>query len=152
MAAWELAQLNIARWAVDPDGPIAQTFMDQLDEINGLGERSDGFVWRMQDEAGDATGIETPFGDGFIANLTVWRDPAALRAFIYGQRHATSMKDRFTWFERPTEPTTVMWWIPAGHIPTLDEAAMRLAQLRSQGASAEAFGLRDEMPAPLGQS
>ena len=34
----------------------------------------------------------------------------------------------------------VMWWIPAGHRPTLDEALTRLEHLRAHGDSDQAFG------------
>ena len=34
----------------------------------------------------------------------------------------------------------VMWWVPAGHKPTLDEALDRLAQLQANGDSDHAFG------------
>jgi hypothetical protein len=36
----------------------------------------------------------------------------------------------------------VLWWIPAGHIPTLTEATARLGLLRVQGPSYEAFNFR----------
>ena len=149
MDAWELAQLNIARWIVDPDGPVAAEFMDQLDEINGRGDASPGWVWRLQSDNGDATDIPTPWGDGWIANLTVWDDVESLRSFTYRDpRHATAMRSRRRWFAHPSEPTTVLWWVPSGHRPTLEEAAERLARLRADGPSADAFTFRHPFPAP----
>lgn len=145
-----LAQLNIARWIVDPEGPVAQTFLDQLDEVNGLGDASPGFVWRMQDDSGDATDIPTPFGDEWIANLTVWESVEALRAFTFRGRHARAMQDRRTWFEDPPVPTAVLWWVPVGHRPTLEQAAERLELLRSDGPGPRAFTFRALHPAPGG--
>jgi hypothetical protein len=33
----------------------------------------------------------------------------------------------------------VMWWVPIGHQPTMDEALQRLDMLRERGASEDAF-------------
>jgi hypothetical protein len=41
----------------------------------------------------------------------------------------------------------VMWWIPAGHIPTVEEAVERLELLRANGPSPSAFGFRDTFTA-----
>ena len=37
---------------------------------------------------------------------------------------------------------SVLWWIPAGHIPTIEEAKERLAHLQTHGPSAHAFGFK----------
>ena len=42
----------------------------------------------------------------------------------------------------------VLWWVPAGHRPSVQEAAERLALLREQGASAQAFSFRQAFAAP----
>jgi hypothetical protein len=41
-----------------------------------------------------------------------------------------------------------LWWVPAGHTPTVDEAKHRLARLREHGDTPEAFGFRRIFPAP----
>ena len=80
MPAHHLAQLNIARLRAPLDSPELADFVALLPEINGLAERSPGYVWRLQDESGDATALR-PFGDDVIVNLTVWEDVESLRAF-----------------------------------------------------------------------
>lgn len=147
--AWELAQLNIAEWAVDPDGPVAAEFHAQLAEVNGRGDAAVGWVWRLADASGDATAVPTPWGAGWIVNLTVWESAEALRRFTFrDMRHAEVMRDRRRWFVRHSTPTTVLWWVPAGHRPSLEEARARLEQLRRDGPSATAFGFRSTFPAP----
>jgi Domain of unknown function (DUF3291) len=149
--AYHLAQLNIARMKSDNiDDPIMATFVAQIAEINGRGEQSEGFVWRMKDEENDnATGIQAFPDPRLIINLTVWESLEALEAFAFKGRHLEVMRNRREWFEKSIEATTVLWWIPAGHIPTLDEAKERLELLRSEGATTEAFNFRQKFPSPV---
>jgi hypothetical protein len=48
-------------------------------------------------------------------------------------------------------PYLVLWWVPAGHIPGLDEALSRLDQLRRDGPGPRAFTFRDPYPAPVAE-
>ncbi|MEO6351269.1 MAG: DUF3291 domain-containing protein [Candidatus Limnocylindrales bacterium] len=45
---YHLAQLNIARAVAPMDHERLVGFVSRLDEINGLGEGSPGFVWRLE--------------------------------------------------------------------------------------------------------
>jgi hypothetical protein len=149
--AYHLAQLNIARMKSDSiDDPIMATFVAQIAEINGLGEQSAGFVWRMKDEENDnATAIQAFPDPRLIINLTVWESLEALEAFAFNGRHLEVMRNRREWFERSIEATTVLWWIPAGHIPSLDEAKERLEILRTQGTTEAAFNFRQKFAPPI---
>lgn len=138
-----LAQLNIGRLFHPPGDPRVAAFMDSLDRVNRLAERMPGFVWRLQDEAGNATGIDTGtlFGaEGIIVNMSVWETPEALAHFVWRTVHRRFQEDRGLWFEPHGAPHFVMWWIPRGHRPGLPEAADRLARLRRDGPTDEAFG------------
>ena len=84
--SWHLAQLNIARPRAPLDDPIMAEFMANLERINALGDASPGFVWRLQDDSGNATALEQPFGPEMIVNMTVWEDVEALRALRVPQR------------------------------------------------------------------
>lgn len=138
-----LAQLNIARLRFPLDGPELKDFVDALPEINALGDNSPGFVWRLQDESGDATGVANPFGKDVILNLTLWESVEALRAYIYHTPHLEFMRRRREWFDHEGLPETlVLWWVPEGHLPTVDEAAERLAHLAQHGPTEHAFTLR----------
>ncbi len=135
-----LAQINIAHWAVDPESPEASEFVDNLYRINSLGENSPGFVWRLKDDVGtSALDVPTPWGTGIIANLTVWEDIESLRTFTYKSRHHYFIKNRKKWFRERDEAHMALWWISAGHIPSLEEAKERLDHFDAHGPTPYAF-------------
>lgn len=138
MSDFELAQLNIAHLKAPIDSPLLADFVANLDRINRLAETSDGFRWRLQSDEGDATSLR-PFGEDVIVNMSVWRDPDALRKFVYDSGHTSILKRRREWFAQAPQAYAVLWWVPAGHRPSLEEAAERLGQLRQHGPSATAF-------------
>jgi hypothetical protein len=146
MSGYQLAQLNIASMLQPLESPGMADFVANLERINALAEASPGFVWRLQDEAGDATAIR-PFGAEVLVNLSVWRDVEALRDYVYKSAHAEILKRRAEWFARMGEAHMVLWWVPAGHLPSVDEAAKRLRLLREQGASVQAFNFRQSFSA-----
>src|ERR1700736_983606 len=134
-----LAQLNIARLRAPMDDPIIQDFRDNLARINSLAEVSPGYVWRLQDESGDATSIK-PFDDDLeIINLTVWESIDALADFTYRSGHVEFLRRRREFFEAPTQPILCLWWIPEGTIPCVAEAITRLEFLRAHGPTPTAF-------------
>jgi hypothetical protein len=121
-------------------------FVDALDPVNAVAEASDGFVWRLQSDSGNATDIPF-FGDEWlIVNMTVWRDTNALTAFMYQGQHRELMSRRREFFERLQEAVTALWWVPAGHRPTVAEAEERLLHLREHGPTAYSFTLRTSFP------
>ncbi|WP_152362423.1 DUF3291 domain-containing protein [Microlunatus speluncae] len=150
MTGHHLAELNVATLKFPLDDPRMIDFTDNLKPINALAERSAGYVWRLVDEVGlDATSLR-PFGDNVIINLSVWADREALRDYVYRSGHLEFLRRRTDWFERPRDPMMVMWWIPAGHRPSLDEALARLRLLRENGPTPQAFTMREHhLPAGL---
>jgi len=54
----KLAQLNIAKAKYPLDAPEIKEFVDNLDVVNAMAESSEGFIWRLKDESGDATSIQ----------------------------------------------------------------------------------------------
>ena len=148
-----LAQLNIGRLVDEPDSPTVDEFMRSIPAVNALGEVSPGFVWMLKDEGGEgATGIRFPGHEDderMVVNLTVWEDFDAFHHFVTRSGHGMYLRRRREWFEKADEPTTVLWWIAEDHVPTIEEAAERLATLRSNGPSPTAFDLQHRFPAPL---
>jgi hypothetical protein len=135
-----LAQLNIGRFRYPTDDPRMADFMNNLDLVNGLAERSEGFVWRLKDESNNATNFR-PFPDPNMAvNLSVWENVEALERFVYQTVHKRFYGRRPEWFDKMDTPHFVMWWIPAGHLPSLEEAKERLEHLTARGSSDYAFG------------
>lgn len=148
MSAFHLAQLNVARALAPMDTPVMADFVARLDEINGLGDRSPGFVWRFQGEGGTSVELQVSDDPLFIVNLTVWETIEALYAFTYRSDHKTVFKRRFDWFERRDGPSVCLWWQPAGTIPTVEDARRRLQHLADHGPTAEAFTFKQAFPPP----
>ena len=138
MSSYRLAQLNIAKMKFAIDDPEMSAFVARLDDINALADAAPGFVWRLQTDDGDATGIDY-FGSDSLVNMSVWQNVGSLHAYVYRSAHSQLMALRKQWFERMTEVYSVLWWIAEGHIPALDEASQRLDCLRQQGPCAQAF-------------
>ena len=148
MSAYELAQLNIGVIKGPIEGPVMADFVANLDRINALAERTPGFVWRLQTEEGNATAIR-PFPDENVAvNMSVWRDVESLGKYVYNSAHVEVMRRRREWFHKMNEAFLVLWWVPRGHRPTIEEAIARLEMLRRNGPSAEAFTFRQAFPPP----
>jgi Domain of unknown function (DUF3291) len=147
MSNYQLAQLNIAALKAPLDSPELKDFVDNLDRINALAEGSPGFVWRLKGDGNDATSLR-PMGEAVIVNMSVWRDIAALRDFVYRSGHVEIMRRRREWFTRMADAYMVLWWVPAGHQPTVAEAAGRLTLLREQGPTAQAFTFGEAFSAP----
>ncbi|MFJ1702337.1 DUF3291 domain-containing protein [Kitasatospora sp. NPDC088346] len=144
----ELAQINVARLLAPLDSELLAGFTAALEPVNAAAEAADGYRWRLQDYGGDATGIRVFEDDWLIVNMSVWRDPRSLSAYVYGPAHREVLGRRRTWFARPVEAMTALWWVPAGHRPDVAEAQARLVALREHGPTPEAFTLRHTFPAP----
>ncbi len=139
MKEFHLAQLNIGRILAPMDSPTMAGFAARLNDINALADNADGFVWRLQSESGNATDIKAFDDDFLLVNMSVWESVEQLRTYTYQTAHAEVMRNRRQWFEPHTEMYFVLWWIPAGHIPTVEEAKERLEHLRAHGETEYAF-------------
>lgn len=146
--SYHLAQVNIAKAIAPLDSLRMQGFVEQLEHINQLAEASPGFTWRLQTDAGDATALK-PFEDErIIVNLSVWDSLEALKHYVYTGEHLSVLRNKKHWFEKPDAPILALWWIAAGHVPSVEKAKRALARLRAQGPSAEAFSFAMPFPAP----
>jgi Domain of unknown function (DUF3291) len=115
-----------------------------------VADRSPGFVWRLQSEEGNATSIPVLGDDRLIVNMSVWESIDHLAQFVYrGGEHLAVMRRRREWFQR-MKVFMALWWVPAGHLPTVAEAEERLEHLRAHGPTAFAFTFRQRFPAPDG--
>jgi hypothetical protein len=145
---FHLAQINIGRLRAPVTDPMIAGFVARLEDINALADRAPGFVWRLQTDEGNATSIRA-FEDPLLAlNMSLWESAAALRHFVYSSDHVNVMRQRRAWFERFDGFYMVLWWVPKGHIPTIDEAKARLEHLNRHGESAHAFTFAKVFPAP----
>jgi hypothetical protein len=153
MTGLHLAQLNIGRLRYEVGDPRMAEFIDNLAFVNGLAERSPGFVWRYQDDSGSAIDTRPFAGDPRMAiNLSVWDSVEALERFVWQTMHKRFYGRRHEWFERMDERYFVMWWVPARHRPTVQEAVERLRHLQQYGPSDHAFGWESLPAAQLWKS
>ncbi len=149
MSKYQLAQVNIGRILGPMDGPVMKGFADQLEEINSLADGFEGFVWRLQSDEGDATSYRPfPDDDMMLINMSVWESVDVLFEYVYKSDHVKVMRDRAKWFEPMKEMYMVLWWVPAGHIPTQQEAIERLEILKANGPTTEAFTFKQHFPMP----
>jgi hypothetical protein len=133
----------VGRLLAPTDDPRVADFMDNLDRINGLGKRMPGFVWMMEGSGEPGTGNTDAKIDGdpqYVSNLTVWEDAPSLQTFVFDTVHKQFYDRRAEWFEVMGKMHFVMWWVPAGQEPTLDEALAKLDFLQEHGDSGDAFG------------
>ena len=149
MVRFHLAQVNIGRIRAPLQDPIMEGFRTQLDPINALADRTPGFVWRLQTEDGNAMAVRpVPDDDLMAINMSVWESLEALQQFVYKSAHVAPLRDRKQWFQPMDGPILALWWVPAGHIPTVAEAMDRLRHLKEHGPTAHAFTFRTTFPAP----
>lgn len=123
-------------------------FVTRLDEINALADKSPGFVWRLQTEEGDATSIQAFDDPNLIVNMSTWENIESLKHYVYKTAHVELIRDRDAWFSKIATVHQALWWVPAGHIPTVSEGKEKLASLQSNGPSQEAFTFAKPFPQP----
>ena len=139
MEKYHLAQINIANSRGARDNDIMKGFIDRLDEINGIADNSPGFIWRLQTEEGDATAIQAFDDPLLLVNVSVWEHIDSLKKFVYKSLHVELIQDREAWFTKIRDSHQALWWIPEGHIPSVEEAKEKLEYLQANGPSEVAF-------------
>ena len=140
-----LAELNIGKFKYPTTDVRMAGFMDNLDRINALAERAEGFVWRLKsDGSNNATDIR--YGDNhFAVNMSVWKDAKSLEDYVFKTVHVQIYKRRGEWFEKMEMPHMVFWYVPEGYIPPLSEAIDKLEYYQRNGATEHAFGWAEVM-------
>lgn len=148
--AYHLAQLNIARFLKPADDPVNADFVNAIDSVNAIAESQPGFVWRLvgDSDAPGAMDVQAFDDPQIIVNMSVWTDMASLGAFVYrNEGHRSIMRRRREWFDQ-IEFHMVLWWVAAGHHPTVEEAKTRLELLSAKGPTADAFTFKSPFPKP----
>ena len=143
----QLAQVNIARLRAPLDSAELSDFIAALDPVNASADQAPGFVWRLQTDDGNATAIRAFEWDaagtaGVIVNMSVWESVEQLAEWVFRSMHREVLRRRREWFARVDEATVALWWVPAGHRPTTEEAEDRVRHLRAHGPSEYAFTFR----------
>ncbi len=131
---WHLGQANVSRLRLPPTDPRNAEIVAATDRVIHLAERAPGFVWRLRTHLGEDRRS--------IVNLSVWTSYQPLHEYTYRSAHHHYIRRQRQWFESVTQPSTVLWWLPAGTTPTVEEALTRLGHLRTYGPGPSAFTLR----------
>jgi hypothetical protein len=142
-----LAQLNIAKAKYSLEAPEIKEFMDNLDPVNQLAELSDGFIWRLKDESGDATNIQAFSDPNIIVNMSVWQSIEALKNFMFRTHHKDFLRRKKEWFYSLPEDSYVLWWVATDHTPSVEEAIEKLEFLRLNGETPQAFTFKSNFNA-----
>ncbi|MEO8458074.1 MAG: DUF3291 domain-containing protein [Chloroflexota bacterium] len=145
---WHVAQYNIARLLTPLDSPQLADFLAALDPLNKLGDESPGFVWRHQTADGNSTAIRVRGDPAILINFSVWETIEQLHHYTYRTAHAAIFRRRREFFDPHPEAYHVLWWIPAGHEPSVAEAEERLDHFQAHGPTAAAFGFKNRFPPP----
>ncbi len=146
---YQIAEINVARMkGVHINDPIMKEFVDNLDHVNGIAEKSEGFIWRLKDENNDATSFNPYNDEQIIINVSVWETIEALETFVYKTFHTDFLKRRKEWFNSYGKVATALWWIPQGEFPTVEEAVAKLDYLQKNGATPVVFNFRNKFPNP----
>ena len=121
-------------------------FVDGVDTVFALAERSNGFVWRFNADASPEAMAErqTYSGDQrVVITLSVWESLEQLHHYAYSTLHGKFYERGAEWFVPSEDETMVLWSVPEGVRPTLRDAKERLNHLNSNGPTKEAFGMKD---------
>ncbi len=135
-----LAELNISRWKIDKTSQLAGGFTDNVERINALAERSEGFVWRLLDEQRNEFGANAVCPDPETEmTLSVWESAETLEHFVWNTVHKKVYNGKNDWFGALDSHQLVMWWVEEGHEPNLEEAKSRLDHIDFHGDTDFAF-------------
>jgi hypothetical protein len=132
--AFQLAQANLSLLRHPPTAPEVAEYATAIERINALADRAPGFVWRSR--------VPVSEDERLILNLSVWTSYLPLHEYTYRSAHGGFVRRRHRWFDRVQQPSTVLWWVPAGSRPTAGDGLARLRHLQRYGPSAKAFTVR----------
>ena len=137
-----VAELNIGRLNYPIDDPRMADFVDNLGRVNAMAERMPGFVWRLVGDGSNDGALDLrPYeADPMMAvNMSVWERAEDLEQFVWNTVHKKFYARKAEWFGLMASHHFVMWFVPEGHIPTVEEAKERLEHLDANGNSDYAF-------------
>lgn len=141
-----IAQMNLGRLLHPAGDPRVAEFVDALDKVNAIADRSPGFIWRLltpvTGSAEPGVGENADEDPLIAATLSVWEDAESFRFFVQKTLHGAFVKKRHQWFEPSQGPNYVIWPVARDARPTMAEARVKLAELAANGASAAAYDFK----------
>lgn len=138
-----IAHMNIARLRAPPGDPLVAEFIDNIDRVHAIAERSPGFVWRFSDRSStisEDVQFQAVLHDPMLAvSLTVWQSAEHLRFFVYNTLHGGFFRRRESWFEPMKGANYVIWPVDEGTRPTPADGLGRLAMLDANRPTDDAY-------------
>ena len=113
-----------------------------------LADEAPGFVWRLQDDSGNAMDISYSPDPLLAVNMSVWTGAETLFDFVYRSAHTPVMAKRREYFQRFDGVYQALWWIKAGTVPTVNDALSRLWLLEQFGPCPQAVTFKAQFPRP----
>ena len=139
-----LAEFNFGTLRYPWGDPRIAGFEDAVDQVNAIGARSPGFVWRLSDDDMDIAQNDPggPLGDrpNTASTLSVWANAGCLYQFVTKTLHARIMKDAPDWFVSGDSGHLVCWWIPVGQQPSVADGMAHWHALQKHGETENVFG------------
>lgn len=139
-----LAEFNFGTLRYPWGDPRIAGFEDAVDQVNAIGARSPGFIWRLPDDDMDAAQND-PNGPlrnrpNTASTLSIWEEPVALYQFVTKTLHARIMKGAPDWFVPGDSGHLVCWWVPVGSRPRVAEGMQMWQTLQERGETEFVFG------------
>ncbi|MEA9977281.1 MULTISPECIES: DUF3291 domain-containing protein [unclassified Pseudomonas] len=136
-----LAQFDLVSPKFPKNDARMDAFYSSSKYVNGLAESHQGFIWRETNE--NLQLLYELWGEGYLYTLSLWKDVSAFKSFLYNSPHSEFIRRGREWFNPISMPRVVMWWVPEGHIPSLQDAHERMKMLYEIGPSYNAFDLKN---------
>lgn len=149
-SAHHIAHFNWATLLAPVGDDKVAGFVNAVPKVNALAERSPGFVWRSGTEAELAAEAGWPMfvgNDRLIASFSVWESPEALRDYVYRTVHGAFFRRAEEWFAPEESRGHALWRVPAGHIPSIEEARANIEALQRDGPTEAVFTFAQMPPA-----
>ena len=142
-----LAEFNFGTLKYPWDDPRIADFQNNIDRVNALAQRSDGFIWMLPEDDMDAVQNDPngPLKDrpNTASTLSVWRDARSLWHFVDKTLHAKFLARGAEWYVPDDRSHLVIWRIAEGHRPTVAEGMDRWRDLMQLGPTDDVFGGRE---------
>lgn len=139
-----LAEFNFGTLKYPWDDPRLKDFQDNLDRVNAIAQRSEGFIWMLDEDAMDAAqnDAEGPLKDrpNTASTLSIWRDAQSLWQFVDKTLHRHFMERGAEWFKADDRSHLVIWEVAADHRPGVAEAMTKWQHLQETGETQHIFG------------
>jgi hypothetical protein len=132
-----IAELQIERLIGPPEDPRLSGYHEAVEAHHEALRRAPGFIWTVK--AGEMPELQSSPLDAVF--FCVWESARDLEYFSYSAARKTFEVNRAVWFEPVPRERQVIWYLPAGQLPTGADALAKLDLRRLQGDTDAAFGL-----------